>query len=291
MKKLFLLLFAFILLSAENHSQVIQNTLASQVRNEAFEAAVNDGLTEPKLIMIATVDIEIELFGLPVPLKFNMQNGTAGMWIYMFTDSGFDTFLAYMLIKPVIGSANAIPMDPEDIISEFTPISMDKTLDEFVWLDSDKAAEAFRGSTQFMDAYNNDHELFALALFVNGGIPAANIDEPYWGANVSSENDVTFCIMHAINSDIMCLTEASIIDDIVNNVSLFPNPAQEFINIEIEAADLVEAKSIQVFDALGNLQNVTCNLRNNSASIGISGIPAGTYFIRIGSKFYPFVKN
>ncbi len=291
MKKLFLLLSATILMSVNNYSQVIQNSFASEVKSSAYEAAIADGLAEPKLVFVATADIEIILFGLPVPSTFNMQDGTAGVWFYVFTDAEFQTFLGYMLFKSAVGSVSAVPVEPEDILSEYTPISTEKTLDDFEWPDSDVAAETFRGSNQLMEAYNKEHDFFALALFVNGGTPNANLDEPYWAALVSSEDSETFCIMHAINKDIMCYTVASVIDNILNNVIVYPNPAQDFVNLAFESTEVLGAFEIQLFDALGTLQNSIVTQYSNSVKIDTKALTPGTYFIRIGTKFYPFVKN
>lgn len=291
MKKIFLLLFAFVILSTNLYSQAFKYVKASEVKSDAIQAAIADGLAEPRLVFVATAEIEFELFGLPIPFKINMDDGTAGMWIYIFTDDEYSNFWSYMLIKPMMGNTIVSPMDAEDIITEATPISFNMTLDDFTWLDSDVALQELKGSAQFMQAYNQEYELFALGLFVNGGISGLSIDEPCWGATISQGGDDTFCAVHALNREVICMTEASILDNLVGNVNIYPNPAQDYINLEFETMQDFGNVQIQLFDAIGNLQNPSITGHSNSVKIDTKVLQTGTYFIRIGSKFYSFIKN
>jgi hypothetical protein len=96
----------------------------------------------------------------------------------------------------------------------------------------------------------------------------------------------------------------------INNVSLYPNPASEYIEINI--ANVVEpglrpvstefSEEIRVYNALGEcVKNPTPDLihtpaplergiREGVLRIDVSDLPAGIYFIRIGDAVKSFVK-
>ena len=83
---------------------------------------------------------------------------------------------------------------------------------------------------------------------------------------------------------------SSNIENNSNNLSLnlFPNPANEFVNIEIDY--LID--NVQIIDALGK-EIKYLNIENNR--INIKNFKSGVYFLKInseGKNFYQkFIKN
>lgn len=85
-----------------------------------------------------------------------------------------------------------------------------------------------------------------------------------------------------------------IADDVTSSIShelplslewaLYPNPTTDFLTIQVK--DLPgHLGEIQIFNSLGQLQgNSTHVLRNSKASIDVSHLPAGVYFIRLTSE-------
>ena len=77
-----------------------------------------------------------------------------------------------------------------------------------------------------------------------------------------------------------------------NSVSLFPNPAREYIDIRVDG-DL-NITMLEVYDVYGKLIN-TVNVVDNPTRINVSGLASGMYFVRVtmekGTVTKTFVKK
>jgi hypothetical protein len=83
---------------------------------------------------------------------------------------------------------------------------------------------------------------------------------------------------------------ASIEDLISSNIQLYPNPANEFVTIEIPSTMLVN--SIQMNDLSGRLIEVNLvNNGNNLYTIPVANLANGTYQIVILTDEFQLVKR
>lgn len=64
-----------------------------------------------------------------------------------------------------------------------------------------------------------------------------------------------------------------------DNVSLYPNPANDEVNL-VYGAD-ANVKTIAVYNLIGRVMTVYKPMNNNSARLNIENIPAGIYFVRL----------
>jgi len=75
------------------------------------------------------------------------------------------------------------------------------------------------------------------------------------------------------------------------NISVFPNPANDMISINLSVYDSL---NIIIYNIIGT-KVLERNLQNSVNEIDLSVLPVGTYFIAISSNFYqctiPFIKN
>ncbi len=78
------------------------------------------------------------------------------------------------------------------------------------------------------------------------------------------------------------------------NLSLSPNPATDYINIQLSNKVLqpfASADKIQIFDMLGiEVLNESIPTMTSSHRMNIEKLPSGVYFIRIGAKVEKFLK-
>ena len=76
-----------------------------------------------------------------------------------------------------------------------------------------------------------------------------------------------------------------------NNISVYPNPAIDYIVIKpSEGLEASDGSDIQIFDMFGeNVINIRTR-RIGSLPIDISNLPPGIYFFRIGNRVEQFVK-
>jgi hypothetical protein len=115
---------------------------------------------------------------------------------------------------------------------------------------------------------NTDYEIQVQANCGNG-----NLSD--WSSSVTA---------HTTNVGIENFTE--------NNVTLFPNPAKEYVDIRIDGD--VNVTNMEVFDVYGKLIN-TVNVIDNPTRINVNGLANGMYFVRVttdkGAVTKTFVKK
>ena len=79
---------------------------------------------------------------------------------------------------------------------------------------------------------------------------------------------------------------------LINRISLYPNPAKEYVDIRVD--ENVNVKGMEVYDVYGKLIN-TVNVIDNPTRISVSGLADGMYFVRVttdaGTVTKSFVKK
>ena len=65
---------------------------------------------------------------------------------------------------------------------------------------------------------------------------------------------------------------------LINRISLYPNPAKEYVDIRVD--ENVNVKGMEVYDVYGKLIN-TVNVIDNPTRISVSGLADGMYFVRV----------
>ena len=87
-------------------------------------------------------------------------------------------------------------------------------------------------------------------------------------------------------------TNVGIVNFLDNSVTLFPNPAREYVDIRIDG-DL-NVTAMEVYDVYGKLIN-TVNVVENLTRINVAGLANGMYFVRVstdnGAVTKTFVKK
>ncbi len=94
--------------------------------------------------------------------------------------------------------------------------------------------------------------------------------------------------------------ELSVLSNDILSVYIYPNPASDFITIQIQTSDVLETSdvfNVQIFDVLGIEVGQSSLIVNDSQTrasdllrIDVSHLSAGVYIIRIGDKVEKFVK-
>jgi len=71
-------------------------------------------------------------------------------------------------------------------------------------------------------------------------------------------------------------------------LSIYPNPAQNTINISNNSS--INAKDLVIFDTYGRVQKANISANNQQISLDISNLTAGAYFIQMGNSSGSFIK-
>ncbi|MCO5251255.1 MAG: T9SS type A sorting domain-containing protein [Candidatus Kapabacteria bacterium] len=292
------LLALFVTNTAE--SQLMQKQLATEPLPSVRERVIDDGIDAPELIFVVSMNQDVEFFGQTMEMRFDITTGKGDLWMYIFTNESRTDFRGYVVFKPVLGGYIIEEFAAEEILESGLPIELEQSLDDFAWQNSDKVAAAFRSSAAFSDFYALDPDVFMIALFLNGGIPGIEYGDPMWGAIMEKDDMEQMCSAHAISLEVQCLLEASVDDAIANNFMIYPNPTSDYLTIHLydinhtvnrmaENTDI----EVQIFNVLGvEIQNFTSSLSvGDKVRVNVSDLPTGTYFIKIGNRFVPFVKE
>ncbi len=75
----------------------------------------------------------------------------------------------------------------------------------------------------------------------------------------------------------------------LGDISIYPNPASDFINISIDEEAGLLAHEVQILNLLGIVVTKS-ELTDGNNRIDISNLPRGTYFIKVGDKVEKFLK-
>ncbi len=94
-------------------------------------------------------------------------------------------------------------------------------------------------------------------------------------------------ICNEITSDVATLDVATGVENIEKNISVYPNPATDFITIDIKNSD---NGNVQIIDITGTVIYSTV-IKNHSAVLNIKNQPAGMYFVKITTNNNSVVKE
>ena len=72
-------------------------------------------------------------------------------------------------------------------------------------------------------------------------------------------------------------TDVGIVNYLENSITLFPNPANDVVNVQ---SSMFQVQSIEVIDVYGKVIN-TVNVVDNPTRINVSGLANGMYFVRV----------
>ena len=75
-------------------------------------------------------------------------------------------------------------------------------------------------------------------------------------------------------------TDVGIVNFLENSITLFPNPANDVVNVQ---CTMFQVQFIEVIDVYGKLIN-TVNVVDNPARINVSGLANGVYFVRVTTE-------
>ena len=75
-------------------------------------------------------------------------------------------------------------------------------------------------------------------------------------------------------------TNVGIENHLLNSISLYPNPAKEYIDVRVDEFNVT---NMEVYDVYGKLIN-TVNVIDNPTRINVSNLAAGMYFVRVTTE-------
>jgi len=132
----------------------------------------------------------------------------------------------------------------------------------------------------------NQEGVFNHLITVPGGGHGDYLSDPLWS---DSLDHVSVWLMESI----ACGTLSSVEQlDVSNQISVYPNPANEFVNIEL--ADIQSTFDVKVFDQLGRLVLTADGITQEDHRLDVSSLQKGIYQFYVvfdDQKLAPYSKN
>jgi hypothetical protein len=151
------------------------------------------------------------------------------------------------------------------------------------------------GTAIFVDGANNDFHLIEGSPAIGAGL---TLDEPrtdYYGNPFSSTQRSIGAIEY--------IPPVGIIENHLSNFEISPNPAEDFIEINLERwtplSKWSPSEEIRIFNTFGECVKSSHALHTpaplergieKGLKIDVSNLPSGIYFLKMGDKLFKFVK-
>ena len=232
-----------------------------------------------------TVDIEITDASSVISANGSIIiNPTSGVEPYQYSIDGGQSFVDNNVFLDLpVGEYNVVVEDASNICSYETVAPVDACIAEVsiiaagassetdndgtisIYLDGD--SNSFQYSIDGGQNFFSDNEFTGLSIGTYDVVIQTTSGDCTYEQTVSVEIDLT-----------------SSISDIASNViKLYPNPASNHFNIEIESPSILsETVKVEVFDNLGRIIRTSTISKNGNGktTISLDGVSSGAYFVK-----------
>ncbi len=123
----------------------------------------------------------------------------------------------------------------------------------------------------------------------------SDMDFPYFGANNwDGSNPSSFFIFTNVRN---APSLAIVVNDVptstdnsaelpVHNIAVYPNPANEYINVTLDLVDRAEQVTYNIYNAAGQLMFTTSSYQvlSEQINLNVAALPSGLYFLNVRSE-------
>lgn len=197
--------------------------------------------------------------------------------LYYATQSSFNDPIDYQIFRLDLTQTNP---QPELITTTQERGWSLTTIGNFLYIASDQNNTIYRKDL-------TDPSTTETPPFITLDIPSGNLfsiahdgDFLYYSQNDASGGQIFRLEDEVLSTDTFTTT----------SIKLYPNPAQDFINIQTPLFSQQQSQNYQVYDMLGHLITKG-TLPNNEVTISTQKFPKGVYFIKIQEQTLRFIKK
>lgn len=226
---------------------------------------------------------------------FDFVNGKSSYWYYTYRKSienNNPQSWTFLLTK-VNDQFNPLDLGIED----------DDFLVDFVrlpkkWIDSDMLPTAVQANSN-LGIYlmeNLDKVVEFNVLLTPRYVTEVTYPDGMWwlSLELDGQKDLAYCIFDASTLEkVECFVPEmnSISEDLGNKLIFYPNPANDFIEIQLPMLiDNRKVFEIKIYNSSGNcVVNHAPNNSSNTERLDISELPAGTYYLKYGHLVKKFL--
>ena len=269
MKKSLLTVLMVVFFTAASYSQ----TYNLMTARDGYDALLNNvpGLEIQSELIIA----EAVAFPESV-LEIDLLKGTATMWTYLFkskdiSDTALYEFFVYNIDNEYFFEDNII----NDVNAQ------DYATLDINWKDTDILGTGLQQNTNLMKFYNDNIDKIAqLSFNLNN---SSEFSSDVWQVGITS-NDGNFavCSYNSVTLSLLdCDLPLSVEDFVTDKIRLYPNPAVDFVNIDLPFSGEV---SLELYNTFGEIVKTGGFLSSGILNYNISNINSGVYNLVIRSS-------
>lgn len=282
-------------------------TLEAQMKYKASEGLTKSKeeaeltFTNPKLVMVGTMNTTINFQGFPFTITFDMETGTATAWVYMYMSEDGSENIAVGVVKVAPSLFVAMEIETSLILDGNNILDPTNPIGDVSWMDSPDMSNKLKETSELISFLEQHPEPDAVMvmLFKNSLLDYVPKGEVYWGYQVSHNDSSKACSIHAVDGIVFCseIVVTSVDYPAVTKASAYPNPAENRVTVNLPDGFNVLTNKIELFDSYGrNITNAAVIAINSiSVSFDLSALISGVYHVRIqnGAEiiYAPLVKK
>jgi hypothetical protein len=297
MKKIFLILFlAFFIGTINTNAQLFKESKVSECYAKAKTFANENGYTNPELFAIGAMSGSYTLSGIPVTLKIDIAKGTSTVWVFAIRSAAKKDSTLYCGVVKTIN-----PLDPlmalRVPLNQLPNLNVDitSTLTPYNWMDSDKIYGFLSKNQSFINYMAANAKDTVTTMILGLVVMDIPVTGAYWGSNFSSKKANLNCLTNAVSGETTCLViPTSVNEDLGIGVSVYPNPATEYLNITLPVEYQSADSKLTLSDYSGNEVRVLQAPKFGESSniiLNLNEFSNGSYFLRYTSSKGNFVKS
>lgn len=220
--------------------------------------------------------------------KVDLATAKCELWVYVFESAANKDSIEFIpYVKSILGYT-----DVRTVASgvDFSPYlsSLPKSTITSTYIQSDVACTDIKNNTVYKDfmAANSSATVSFLVLGNNEVDPSLKMGEAYWNSNISDGIKTLNCTVHAVTRETVCkqLGQASVESENPLANAIYPNPAGEYVYLELNPELVSAAKEISIIDINGNkVMDLSLSLQtaNGKMQIPTAMLSNGSYFLQM----------
>ncbi|OGU59606.1 MAG: hypothetical protein A2X64_04315 [Ignavibacteria bacterium GWF2_33_9] len=257
--------------------------------SQVISQAVNSGFTSPVIYFVATTSYKNDQMPGNLNPHIDLETGGAPVWLYQIrenTDTTKKLYYGVIKIKLLgVGVIQSIEISENDLGMDMPAIGT--PLPGKNWMDSDSMVISLKNNIDFQN-FKSSHTNTIIQVTIvgmNTFNPIFELGKPYWFGIITGDNaeQSLNCITDCWSGETTCLEINAVVEDNNGNyVKLYPNPASNYLNMEIpETWDGINL-TVKIFDIAGNeVMNAGVQRNMNYLNLPLDYLPNGNYLISI----------
>ncbi len=294
MKKVLLVLILVTISFSSSYSQFFSSFKFEEGFNAAKTAAEKKIGANSKFRAAAAAAGDFNV----IKSKVDLATAKCEVWVYVFESATIKDSIEFI---PYIKSFGGY-VDIRTVAAgvDFSPYlaSLPKSTVTSTYIQSDVACNDIKSNSVYKDfmTANPSSTVSFLVLGNNEVDKSLKIGDAYWNTNVTDGIKTLNCTVHSVTRETVCkqLGQASVESENPLKNAIFPNPANDYVYLELNSALVAASNEITIIDINGNkVMDLSLSLQtaNGKIQIPTAMLSNGNYFLQVKTNENTFTEK